>query len=64
LFYNRSVTFYTDENLFCKDDDTRVFIQTKNSIGIILKINKLSNEIFANQFIFSIDIVPVIFNTA
>jgi hypothetical protein len=32
---------------------TRIYF-AKNSIGIILKINKLSNEIFANQLIFSI----------
>ncbi len=49
------IFYYTDENLFCKDDDTHVFIRTKNSIGIILKINELSKEFLANQFILSIN---------
>jgi hypothetical protein len=28
-----------DENLFFKDDDTHVFIETKNSVAIIKTIN-------------------------
>ena len=49
------IFYYIDENLFCKDDDTHVFIRTKNSIGIILKINEFSKEFLANQFILSIN---------
>ena len=47
---------YTDENYLFKDDDTHVFIETNNSVAIILKMNALVNEIFANQFILSIKI--------
>ena len=50
----RKKIIYTDENLFFKDDDTHILIETKNSVAIILIINKLDNEIFANQFILSI----------
>jgi hypothetical protein len=52
--YLEKKIIYTDENLFFKDDDTHVLIETKNSVAIILIINKLDNEIFANQFILSI----------
>lgn len=47
---------YTDENYLFKDDDTLVFIETNNSVAIILKMNALVNEIFANQFILNIKI--------
>ena len=52
--YLEKKIIYTDENLFFKDDDTHVLIETKNSVAILLIINKLDNEIFANQFILSI----------
>ena len=52
--YLEKKIIYTDENLFFKDDDTHILIETKNSVAIILIINKLDNEIFANQFILSI----------
>jgi hypothetical protein len=45
---------YTDENYLFKDDDNHVFIETKNSVDIILIMNALVNGIFANQFILSI----------
>ena len=51
-----ALKIYIDENLFFKDDDTHVFIETNNSVAIILKMNALVNEIFANQFILNIKI--------
>ena len=50
----RLIKQYNDENLFFKDDDAHVFIDAKNSVAILPIINKLENEIFANQFILSI----------
>jgi aryl-alcohol dehydrogenase-like predicted oxidoreductase len=46
---------YTDKNLCSKDDDNHVFIETKNSITIVLILNKLENDISANQFILNIN---------
>jgi hypothetical protein len=34
-----ALVIYTEENLFFKDDDTHVFIETKNSVAIIKTIN-------------------------
>jgi hypothetical protein len=49
------VLIYTDENLFCKDDETHVSIETKKSISIMFIINELSKEFFAIRFILSIN---------
>jgi hypothetical protein len=47
--------YYTDEKYLFKEDDTHVFIETNISVAIILKMNSFVIEIFANQFILSIN---------
>ena len=47
--------YYTYEKYLFKDDDTHVFIETNISVAIIFKMNSLVIEIFANQFILSIN---------
>jgi hypothetical protein len=44
------IAFYTDEDLFFKDDDTHVFIETKNSVAIIKTINVQDDECPDNSF--------------
>jgi hypothetical protein len=41
---------YNEENLFFKDDDTHVFIETKNSVAIIKSINVFKDKL---RFVFT-----------
>ena len=40
-----ALKIYIDENLFFKDDDTHVFIETKNSVAIIKTINVFKDKL-------------------